>query len=218
MTVTSGRKCSELYRNYSPLGLLVKTCLESSIWHSTRCFLRWKRQDTKHKHSLYRLVASTHGINENVSVLWPTLTANGMGSEGHRKMLQKCVDKGYITAEERRRMIQGYGGGMNPEWLEWFQGYVKAWTGLIPTLRNCDYKGAPHKRYVGGVSVQEPTERTDRDFPGRHYWETEPDLDRVVDGVPNRMDRIKCLGNAVVPQQFYPFFKAIAEIENMEDE
>jgi len=28
------------------------------------------------------------------------------------------------------------------------------------------------------------------------------------------MDRIKCLGNAVVPQQFYPFFAAIAAIEN----
>jgi len=35
----------------------------------------------------------------------------------------------------------------------------------------------------------------------------------VVDRLPNRVDRIKCLGNAVVPQQFYPFFAAIARIE-----
>ena len=42
MTVTSGRNFSELYTNSSPLGSLVKMCLESSLWHSTRCFLTWK--------------------------------------------------------------------------------------------------------------------------------------------------------------------------------
>ena len=46
-------------------------------------------------------------------------------------------------------------------------------------------------------------------------WPNEPDVGRVAYGVPNRVDRLKCLGNAVVPQQFYPFFAAIAEIENM---
>lgn len=45
------------------------------------------------------------------------------------------------------------------------------------------------------------------------WWPAEPNVGRVADGVPNRVDRLKCLGNAVVPQQFYPFFKAIADIE-----
>ena len=46
-----------------------------------------------------------------------------------------------------------------------------------------------------------------------NWWAVEPDVGRVAHGVPNRVDRIKCLGNAVVPAQFYPIFRAIAEEE-----
>ena len=34
----------------------------------------------------------------------------------------------------------------------------------------------------------------------RHWWTTEPDVGRVAHGVPSRVDRLKGLGNAVVPQ------------------
>lgn len=44
-------------------------------------------------------------------------------------------------------------------------------------------------------------------------WQPEPSVGRVADGVPNRLDRIKALGNAVVPQQILPIFKAIVQIE-----
>ena len=42
-------------------------------------------------------------------------------------------------------------------------------------------------------------------------WAAEPDVGRVAHGVPARVDRLKCLGNAVVPQQAYPIFKALME-------
>lgn len=45
-------------------------------------------------------------------------------------------------------------------------------------------------------------------------WRAEPGIRRVADGVPNRMDRLRALGNAVVPQQAYPIFAAIAETYN----
>ncbi|MFH5187129.1 DNA (cytosine-5-)-methyltransferase [Paenibacillus sp. TAB 01] len=50
---------------------------------------------------------------------------------------------------------------------------------------------------------------------GWEQWSTEPDVGRVANGIPNRVDRLKALGNAVVPQQIYPIFKAIMEIEAM---
>ena len=42
-------------------------------------------------------------------------------------------------------------------------------------------------------------------------WEVEPRPYGVAHGIPNRVDRLKCLGNAVVPQQAYPIFRALRE-------
>ena len=48
---------------------------------------------------------------------------------------------------------------------------------------------------------------------GCGWWPTEPDVGRVAHGVPHRVDRLRCLGNAVVPQQFQPIFEAIKEVD-----
>lgn len=53
-------------------------------------------------------------------------------------------------------------------------------------------------------------------YASREWWQAEPGMGRVVNGVPDRVDRLRCLGNAVVPYQAYPIFKAIAEIERGE--
>mgnify|MGYP002765190711 FL=1 len=46
-------------------------------------------------------------------------------------------------------------------------------------------------------------------------WAAEPDVGRVAHGIPARVDRLKCLGNAVVPQQAYPIFKALMEEDTL---
>ena len=49
------------------------------------------------------------------------------------------------------------------------------------------------------------------------YWLPDPaesgSVPRLTNDAVNRTNRLKCLGNAVVPQQFYPVFQAIADIE-----
>ena len=51
------------------------------------------------------------------------------------------------------------------------------------------------------------------EFTNADWWPVEPGVGRVAYGVPHRVDRLKCLGNAVVPQQFYPIFYYIRLIE-----
>ena len=75
MTVTSGLKCLELYRNSGPLGSLVRMLLGSSIWRSTRCALTWKTKVTPSRRLLFRLVPSTPRTGATDAQSWPTPTA-----------------------------------------------------------------------------------------------------------------------------------------------
>jgi len=45
------------------------------------------------------------------------------------------------------------------------------------------------------------------------WWESEPDVGRVAHGIPSRVDRLRCLGNAVVPQVVEVIGRAILAAE-----
>lgn len=49
---------------------------------------------------------------------------------------------------------------------------------------------------------------------GGPWWSAEPDVGRVVNGGPNRVDRIKCLGNAVVPAQAHEAFERLMGLKS----
>ena len=74
MTVTSGRKCLELYRRSGPVGSLVRMLLGSSIWRSTRCMLTWKESATPSKRLLFRLSPSTPRTAATDAPLLPKIT------------------------------------------------------------------------------------------------------------------------------------------------
>ena len=57
----------------------------------------------------------------------------------------------------------------------------------------------PKPQSVQGRKARHPT-WSQGETPRSNWWLTEPDVGRVAHGVPKRVDRLKCLGNAVVPQ------------------
>lgn len=101
--------------------------------------------------------------------------------------------------------------------------------------------GAPHKRervFIVGYADSKPVIQKDksistfrskwqawqsftwqhwREFSKLHWSVPEPGVCRVDDGIPRELDknRLTALGNAVVPQQIYPVFKALVEFEEI---
>ena len=71
-----------------------------------------------------------------------------------------------------------------------------------------DVANSNNKRLQGGQETRNACSVRERgnklikrcSYNPRSAWEFEPDVGRVANGVPNRMDRLKSLGNAVVPQ------------------
>ena len=48
---------------------------------------------------------------------------------------------------------------------------------------------------------------------GQNWWDIEPELGRVAHGIPNRVDRLKGLGNSLVPQIPYFIAQSILQVE-----
>ena len=73
---------------------------------------------------------------------------------------------------------------------------------------------APGHRQEGHAEVAEYLRDRLDGRPRSSPWAPEPDVGRVADGIPNRVDRLKTLGNAVVPQIPELIGRAIMELEN----
>lgn len=137
---------------------------------------------------------------------------NGMGLEGKRsglywEMHRLCKDfRPTFIFIENVPAITTRGGLAVVESLTEI-GYDCRWTVL--SAKDC---GAPHKRerwWLLAHSKGERCEITRRNVradeevprpPDYDWWKSEPRISRVDDGTPLRVDRVRALGNAVVPQ------------------
>jgi DNA (cytosine-5)-methyltransferase 1 len=84
-------------------------------------------------------------------------------------------------------------------------------------VANSNSKGLQGAKQFGTYTEETQTQlsttqpfKTEGDF-----WKSEPDVGRVANGVPKRVDRLKSLGNSLVPQIPFLIGSCIKEIENI---
>lgn len=87
--------------------------------------------------------------------------------------------------------------------------------------RKYDYSGGSSETYTANVTntnsqrlqgQRQKSSRTSKeqcDVSHPCWWAAEPAIPRVANGIPNRMDRIRSLGNSIVPQVAAEIFIAI---------
>ena len=112
---------------------------------------------------------------------WPTPSSasQGMGgTSGRFNKMQQLTDEGVITEEERRTMVQGSGGALNADWVEWLMGVPQGWSIAEPCA---DYDGWLQQQRAAS------------------HWLEEQGLPRTIVGQENRVNRLKMLGNGIVP-------------------
>ena len=143
--------------------------------------------------------ASAVGAPHRRERVWIIANANRVGrvEERQRKPGTGCaarIELQLPNKGEEQRKTQGESSNANGERLE-------------GNRSNDDSKGRQEERRQAGLCNREELRRHAK------WWEAEPSVGRVDHGIPRRVDRLKGLGNAVVPQVVELIGRRIMEIE-----
>ena len=181
MIVTSGRRCSELSENCARAALSVRTYLELSRLPPGK----WSR------------IWSVQAITSSCLILKLRLSELGTGGQESSLLVSRIYPtptaRDSKGANSMEHLMQPKTQGEQPPCAP---------TGKCRETADNAVRG----RCTGDARREQLQE-----FAHGRCWAAEPDVGRVAHGIPTRVDRLKCLGNAVVPQQAYPIFKALRE-------
>jgi len=150
MIAISGRKCGASLLNSDPVGCLLRMCLESETFTSTRFYLTWKVWTTPQGRLIFRLSHSEPPTSGTGSLLLPTPRANKWGlpdSHGNTDAWRMWPTPSNIKTGHPSGRMDEWGGSrsrqalsdlpkevttgpLNPEWVEWLMGFPVGWTDL----------------------------------------------------------------------------------------
>jgi DNA (cytosine-5)-methyltransferase 1 len=146
----------------------------------------------------YCIPASAVGAPHRRDRFWLVAYSNG----------DRCDDEG-DDEEGAERPSRRSIGALGEQWAHPSRRLVQVADADLPRLegwlrRGLQERAGERAAWAGGAyaadAYGEPPERSSIAWSEYHPWLAEPDVGRVAHGVPSRVDRLKALGNAVVPQ------------------
>jgi len=135
-------------------------------------------------------------------------------SQSQRKQKQPCIIDGKTLGSASIRTGRGTGRD-SAKGIREHGGIAASGAQNVAHAQN---QGLQNRRQTRTQACQDETDwRMAQPRFERHcrtWWATEPDVGRMADGIPNRVDRLRALGNAVVPAVAQWLGERIVEVEN----
>lgn len=137
---------------------------------------------------------------------WITLSAAEVGAN-HRR------ERWWLLAHARSERSQA--SGPTEERHEIMQRALAGGKGDVadPTSQRVEGHGTAGIE-VSGVPIEKGLSGRDCAGTGASHWSVEPNVCRVVDGLPFRVDRLRALGNSVVPAQAREAFERLMGLKH----
>ncbi len=154
----------------------------------------------------FSISASSIGANHKRERIW--IVANSHNTR-NRTPQYDCKQKQSKNKQEWKEHSQYKFSGQSKNVANAY-GVNDAVGRVDRTIQETGGSGSIDERGSGtnanGFSQSSKNETLDskKQFTNQNYWKTEPNVGRVVNGVPHRVDRLKALGNSLVPQ--IPFY------------
>ena len=157
--------------------------------------------------------------SEGYSVRTFSISASSIGANHQRERVWVI---GHADVEDTRQHVRGIESSWDTESLRPRTSEETEWT-TNPDQINGSGQGAEamgessdtySQRLQGRRSEQQlQKDETERPSSWERWWQFEPDVGRVANGVPQRVDRLKGLGNSLVPAIPYMIGHSILEEE-----
>jgi len=116
------------------------------------------------------------GINTKT---WATPTARDY-KDGTADAARNTPENGHLGRTIHRGQNQPK-AALNPDWVEWLMAVPEGWTNVLEPIDPSAYA------------------TWFEDMSAGRWWLTERDIPRLVVGMKKRVDRLKALGNGIVP-------------------